>query len=88
MRKLLVCLKGKLCEIARGEKDLYDSSELEYLMNLIDGFLMGYLEINESNLEDFIESVVALAIMQVRFDLLDYVKPFQTGVLWENTVMK
>ena len=76
MRKLLVSLKGRLCEIAAKEKDSYDLSELDYLLNLIDGFLMGYLKVTERNLKDFVESVMAVAVMQVRFDLLDYVKPF------------
>lgn len=73
---LLSKLKGRLCEIAQKEKDLYDSSELNYLLNLIDGFLMGYLDVTSENIKDFVESVITVAIMQVKFDLLDYVKPF------------
>ena len=73
---LLSKLKWRLCDIAQREKDLYDSTELEYLLNLIDGFLMGYLDTSSENIKDFIESVITVAIMQVKFDLLDYVKPF------------
>jgi len=76
VRSLLVSLKGRLCEIYPKETDGYDLSELDYLLNLIDGFLMGYLDITRENLNDFVESVVTVAIMQVKFDLLDYVKPF------------
>jgi len=88
MNGLLVRLKGRLCEIAQQEKDFYDSTELEYLINLIDGFLMGYLEINKVNIKDFIESVITVAIMQVKFDLLDYVKPFEGEENWESIIMK
>lgn len=77
MRSLLVKLKGRLCEIASEETDFYDSTELEYLMHLIDGFLLGYLDTDKENIHDFVESVVTVAIMQVKFDLLDFVKPFQ-----------
>lgn len=86
MRGLLVSLKSRLCEIASKEMDFYDSSELEYLMNTIDGFLMGYLEVTKENIEDFIESVVSVAIMQVKFDLLDYVKPFSREDIWQNII--
>lgn len=82
----LTRLKGRLCEIAQKESDLYDLTELEYLINLIDGFLMGYLEFDEENIHDFIESVITVAIMQVKFDLLDYVKPFEGEENWENII--
>ena len=72
---LLNDLKWRLCEIAQRETDLYDLTELEYLLNLIDGFLIGYLDMSTESIKDFIESVITVAIMQVRFDLLDYVKP-------------
>ena len=37
---------------------------------------MGYLDVTSENIKDFVESVITVAIMQVKFDLLDYVKPF------------
>lgn len=78
MRNLLISLKGRLCELADKEQDSYDLSELEYLLKLVDSFLMGKEIMSGDNLTAFIESVINVAIMQVKFDLLDYVKPFSS----------
>ena len=79
MRDLLISLKTKLCEYCIIEKDKTDLEQLEYLIEIIDYFLMGRISLKD-NLSSFIEDIVATAVMQVRFDLLDYVKPFSSEV--------
>ena len=72
MRKLLVSLKGELCKIAQEmekkrdrsvyltEEDKIDArhgkTEIDYLLHLIDGFLLGYYEPSDDNISDFTES--------------------------------
>jgi len=77
MKSYLGEVKAKLCSVSQRETDFYDLTQLEYLINTIDGFLMDYLELNEENFNAFMEELIVTAIMQVRFDLLDLVKPFE-----------
>ena len=79
MRDLLISLKNKLCQYCIEEKDETDLGQLEYLIELIDYFLIGKIALKD-NLNSFIEDIIATAIMQVRFELLDYVKPFSEKI--------
>ena len=67
-------LKGRLCSII--SDDAADAEQIEYLISLIDFFLTKKIKATKENIDILIEEVVNTAIMQLKFDLLDYVKPF------------
>ena len=79
MKSLLLSLKDRLCQYCIEEKDETDLEQLEYLIELIDYFLTEKISLKD-NLNIFIEDIIATAIIQVRFDLLDFVKPFSKEV--------
>lgn len=79
MKSLLLSLKDRLCQYCIEEKDETDLEQLEYLIELIDYFLTEKISLKD-NLNIFIEDIIATAIIQVRFDLLDFVKPFSREV--------
>lgn len=58
--------------------DNYDEEQIDYLIGLIDGFLTGTYSLNYDTLEIFLGDIVSTAVMLVRFELLDYVKPFRS----------
>lgn len=73
----LVALKGKLTQLyARQNLDEFDIEQLDYLINLIDDLLLGKQQLNTETFNILIEDVVSTAVMQVSFDLLDFVKPY------------
>lgn len=80
IRKLLIQLKEKLVKLDEEPMTPYDFSQIEYLIKLIDWFLTSKISLNPRNFNIFLEELMNTCVMQLRFELLDYVKPFHKSL--------